>query len=121
IKSLIEHAMALDITEAIHLYWIATPPKGHYMENLCRSWADALDDFRFTALTAGSGRGTNADWEKLPNDLIESLLMRVVVDYPHLGDFNLYIVGPDMVISAAKSFYANLGVPNSQLFLERMT
>ena len=48
VKSLIEHAMALDTAENIYLYWITTPGNSHYLGNLCRSWDDALDNFRFT-------------------------------------------------------------------------
>ncbi|MCK7580125.1 MAG: hypothetical protein MZV65_33595 [Chromatiales bacterium] len=36
IKSLIEHAMALNEAESLHLYWLASPPHGHYLGNLCR-------------------------------------------------------------------------------------
>jgi CDP-4-dehydro-6-deoxyglucose reductase len=50
VKSLIEHAMALDTAEEIHLLWLATPGHSHYLDNLCRSWADALDNFHYLAL-----------------------------------------------------------------------
>lgn len=52
VKSLIEHALALDIAEQIHLYWITTAGNRHYLGNLCRSWDDALDNFHYRALTA---------------------------------------------------------------------
>ena len=52
VKSLIEHAMALDTAENIHLIWITTAGNSHYLGNLCRSWDDALDNFDFTALEA---------------------------------------------------------------------
>ncbi len=54
IKSLIEHAMALNAAESISLYWITDAEHGHYMHNLCRSWSDALDNFRYAALVASS-------------------------------------------------------------------
>jgi CDP-4-dehydro-6-deoxyglucose reductase, E3 len=50
VRSLIEHAMSLDEDAHMHLIWLATKPGGHYLENLCRSWADALDNFSFSLL-----------------------------------------------------------------------
>jgi len=47
IKSIIEHALALDMAEHIHLYWIVKHQDGLYMKNICRSWNDALDNFFF--------------------------------------------------------------------------
>lgn len=46
IKSLIEHLIAIEWPYGIRLFWIAEPG-GHYMENQCRAWADALDNFRY--------------------------------------------------------------------------
>ncbi len=47
IKSLIEHAISLDYQENISLFLISTHSKQHYHHNLCRSWQDALDNFRY--------------------------------------------------------------------------
>ncbi len=54
IKSLLEHAMALEVSERLYLYWLATRPAGHYLANLCRSWADALDNFSYAPVAAGA-------------------------------------------------------------------
>ncbi len=48
IKSLIEHAISTDIVEALHLYWLTET--GHYLDGLCRSWQDALDNFSYNPL-----------------------------------------------------------------------
>ena len=45
--SLIEHALALDLEETIHLFWIVQQEEHLYLENQCRSWDDALDNFVF--------------------------------------------------------------------------
>jgi CDP-4-dehydro-6-deoxyglucose reductase len=52
IKGLIEQAIALDLVESIDLFWVDTDGRGHYLGNLCRSWADALDLFDYHPLTA---------------------------------------------------------------------
>ena len=47
IKSLIEHAIALEKEQPIQLYWILTPGHDAYLENYCRSVQHALDNFSF--------------------------------------------------------------------------
>ena len=47
VKGLIEHAMALDSAENIYLYWVSDIEPKHYLNNLCRSWNDALDNFHY--------------------------------------------------------------------------
>ena len=100
IKGLIEHAMSLDAAELLHLYWHASAPIGHYLANLCRSWADALDDFRYTALAEGGAQ-----------DLVE----RMVKDHADLAAFDLYLAGPSAFVEAATKALAQQGFPPSQL------
>jgi CDP-4-dehydro-6-deoxyglucose reductase, E3 len=45
IKSLIEHVMASEQVESFALYWLATHDGGHYLDNLCRAWLAAYDQF----------------------------------------------------------------------------
>lgn len=46
IKSLVEHALAKDDAEHIYLYRRSAQSEC-YLDNLCRSWADALDNFSY--------------------------------------------------------------------------
>jgi len=50
VKSLIEHALALDQAPAMSLYWLATKPDGHFLANQCRAWSEALDPFDYELL-----------------------------------------------------------------------
>jgi len=52
IKSLIEHAVAIDNAVAMHLFRIDAVPPGSLLGNLCRSWDDALDNFAYRRLEA---------------------------------------------------------------------
>ena len=38
IKSLIEHALSLDASPSINLFWLATRPDGHFLANQCSAW-----------------------------------------------------------------------------------
>jgi len=109
IKSLIEHAMALDAAESLHLVWVASDINGHYLDNLCRSWSDALDDFRYTSLTA---KGALAD--------DEAVLRQVLQDHPRLVECDVYIAGPAPWASAAEFQLLERGLPREQLFVSAL-
>jgi CDP-4-dehydro-6-deoxyglucose reductase len=109
IKSLIEHAMALDAAESLHLVWVAADAGGHYLDNLCRSWGDALDDFRYTPLTA---KGALAE--------DEAMLRQVLQDHPRLGECDVYVAGPAPWASAAEFQLLEHGLPRTQLFVSAL-
>jgi CDP-4-dehydro-6-deoxyglucose reductase len=112
IKSLIEHAMALDAAETLHLCWIASGEGGHYLDNLCRSWSDALDNFRYTPLTAKNALSDAADLEGLLQPLLEG--------QPRLADCDVYLAGPAPWASAAEFQLLEHGLPRGQLFVSTL-
>jgi len=103
IKSLIEHAMALDAAESIHLLWVAADSNGHYLDNLCRSWSDALDDFRYTPLTDD-----------------ETALRQLLEDHPRLDNCDVYVAGPAPWAGAAEFQLLEHGLPRTQLFVNSL-
>ena len=112
IKSLIEHAMALDAAETLHLYWIASGRGGHYLDNLCRSWSDALDNFRYAPLTADSA---------LPDEAaMKGALRRVLQDHPRLEDCDVYVAGPGPFANATETLLLEGGLPRAQLFIHAL-
>lgn len=79
IKSLVQHAMSLDLAETMDLYWIADRLP-HYQDNLCRSWTDALDNFRYQPLAAADGMDAN--------------LAAILAEHPDLSRYDVYAAGP---------------------------
>lgn len=55
LKSLLEHALALELPQPVTLFWVSTYDDGFYMANLCRSWVDALDTFVYQPLYLETG------------------------------------------------------------------
>ena len=102
IKSLIEHAMALEGSERLYLYWLATRPAGHYLANLCRSWADALDNFSYAPVAAGA-------------DGVLDLLRRVDADHADLNDFDIYVAGTESFVESAAVALRERGFPEAQM------
>jgi CDP-4-dehydro-6-deoxyglucose reductase len=100
VKGLIEHAMSLDAAELLHLYWHASRPTGHYLANLCRAWADALDNFRYTAVAEGGA-----------HDLVAGM----AEDHADLAAFDIYLAGPEAFVDGAAKALAQQGFPAAQL------
>lgn len=103
IKSLVQHAMSLETIESMHLYWAAASVDkngvGQYQGNLCRAWADALDDLHYQALDASSGIST----------VVESILAR----HDQLEDTELYAAGPHAFLQALRDAAMARGLPAS--------
>lgn len=59
IKSLIEHAIALEWPQPMQLFWLAEQGS-HYLANLCRAWGDALDGFEYVLLEGAPGEAAEA-------------------------------------------------------------
>ena len=112
IKSLIEHAMALEAAETLHLYWVAAAKTGRYFDNLCRSWGDALDNFNYVPITP---RGGAVD-EAAALDALEQVIER----RSHLQDCDFYVAGPQVFTAAATRLLPERGLPRAQLILETL-
>ena len=102
IKSLLEHAMALEVSERLYLYWLATRPAGHYLANLCRSWADALDNFSYVPVVANAADAL-------------ALLRRVDADHTDLNAFDIYVAGTEYFVESAAMALRERGFPEAQL------
>jgi len=104
IKSLIEHAMALDTAASFALGWLATRPDGHYLANQCRAWAAAFDHFHYTA-------HTDAD----PAEGARRLVRAMLAERPLAGS-DVYVAGPTAFVDAATAELRAGGIPPGQLF-----
>ncbi len=99
VKSLIQHAMSLDLAESIDLHWLADEA-GYYQNNLCRAWADALDNFTYI---------THASTTE-----VETTLANIVNDYPDLHRFDVYAAGTAAQLQLAKRVFLKHGLPAQQ-------
>ena len=104
IKSLIEHAMAVDATESISLDWLALRPDGHYLANQCRAWADGLDGFRYAAHRALG-----------PDDGAREVVA-AMAGALSLPQHDVYVAGPAAFVEAAGTALAGAGAVPTRLF-----
>lgn len=111
IRSLIEHAMALEVAEAIHLVWLAENKQDRFLDNLCRSWADALDDFYYIPVDANPG---NAESD------IERAIGQLDIKQQNHDDHDFYIAGNRTLLDLSSKTLRGLGVPSTQLNLDSL-
>jgi CDP-4-dehydro-6-deoxyglucose reductase len=93
--------MSLDLAESIELHWLADAT-GHYQDNLCRAWGDALDNFNYT-----------------PHACIEdpaATLSAIVADYPDLHRFDVYAAGTRSQLDVARAIFLAHGLHEARWF-----
>jgi CDP-4-dehydro-6-deoxyglucose reductase len=101
IKSLIQHAMSLELAESMDLHWLADEA-GHYQDNLCRAWTDALDNFNYVP--------------HAQSDASDDVLETVMMDYPDLHRFDVYAAGTAAQLEQARVHCVRHGLPEARWF-----
>jgi CDP-4-dehydro-6-deoxyglucose reductase len=107
VKGLIEHAMALDSAENIHLYWIAGGSDGHYLHNLCRSWNDALDNFYYTRIDDSDS-----------NRWMQAFITELRSNHDDLLALDYYLCAEQKLTLEIESFLTENRIPDSQLKID---
>lgn len=97
IKSLIEHAIALEIAASMELYWAVDDEQTLYAHNLCRSWDDALEEFSYYPMIA--------------NDPVDKLLTA----HDNLSACDIYLAGPEKIVQDTRLRLLDAGLPEEQL------
>lgn len=118
LKSLIEHAIALEMEQEIHLYRITCDPDEDYMHNVCRAWGDAIDNLHYHAFEYC-----------VPLDCEDKDKAKVCSQFLSLldkGEVGL-INGSDVYLSGIDEMVANLGntlmergLPEDRLKIQRV-
>jgi len=112
IRSLVEHAMALDMTQDIDLVWIAKNPRDRYLDNLCRSWGDALSGFKYTPVDAT---------QMSPSKDITQCLSGQLEQAPgKLANSDFYIAGSKEILRSCQAYLRSQKVPSGQLVLNSL-
>lgn len=106
IKSLIEHALSLDASPSLSLYWLATRSDGHFQANQCRAWSEALDSFEYAAFT-----------EIDPTAGALQVAAAIRADQFDI-DCDFYLAGPQPFTAALGGALLKAGVPATRIAAE---
>lgn len=104
IKSLIDHALSLDASPSLSLFWLATRADGHFMANQCRAWSEALDLFEY-ALFNDPDASTGA----------VQVVAAIRADLFDI-DCDFYLAGPPAFVNTVRNELLAAGVAAAQIF-----
>ncbi len=102
IKSLIEHATALESAETLHLNWFAASTGRHYLNNLCRAWGDALDEFSYNKYIASEAE-------------LSTEISAMLQKQANLAQSEIYVAGKKIFVDACTANLAGLKIPETQI------
>ncbi len=105
IKSLLEHAVSIDIIESFHLYWAVSEPESRYQAQWCRAMRESLDNFAYTPLVDAR---------------VEEVLAIVASDRPEPDPSRYYVAGPTAQVRSLADGLTGLGVPPDHLLVETL-
>ncbi len=112
LKAIIEHAIEVQVTRPMHLFWGARAGKDLYLNVLAQSWARDHEHISYTPVL--SEPALEDAWAGLTGFVHEA----VCDAYPDLSGHDVYMSGPPAMIEAAKRSFAKCGLPEEQLFFD---
>ena len=95
IKSLLEHITAQEQELNIHLIWMSCGKNGLYMNNLCRSWMDAFDNFSYTGIALDNSLQDMIKDPKSACNTVEEQLEKAMARHTDLFCHDVYVSAPE--------------------------
>jgi CDP-4-dehydro-6-deoxyglucose reductase len=105
IKSLIEHAVTLESAEFIHLYWLISSPEQHYLDNVCRAWADAFEQFRYNVLPVDFTQSTS----------LTEIMTHITTQHPADEESVFYMDAAPSQYEPMRAVFNNAGIETERL------
>ena len=118
IKSLLEHTTAQEKERPLYLYWLACGAEGLYLENLCRSWDDALDELHYIPLYMQRGINEILDSEYEGMCHIEEKFASSLHHIEHVPHAQVYLVSPEPVAKLVEQLLVAKGFGAKQIHHE---
>lgn len=112
IKSLLEHAINLDLHQPVRLFWASESGTGRYMENYCRAWAEALDDYAYHPLSLSRSLPGGYD--------VAALLGEVAALWPELANSDVYLSAGSELSHACRARLLAMGMDDAHVFSRRL-
>lgn len=111
VRSLVENVLAQESSAAIDLIWVASDTTGHYQDNLCRSWQDAMDNFRYQAVHWNAEAGV---------ETLKPLLLEALNNIAGLTERRCFIAGSREFVQAVRTVTTGAGIPDNHHRSQRL-
>ena len=116
LKSLIEHAISLELPVDIRLLWLARSTDGHYQRNYCRAWKDALENFDYSLMTLDQA-SVEADDE---NEMLRTALNSIQASVEAMGEADVYMAAPENLLVVLQKRLEDLPVHSIRMISNNM-
>lgn len=110
LKGMLETLFHDNDQRPVHLYWGARARADLYLDELVQSWQEKYPHFSYTPVLSEP----DTDWQGRTGFVHTA----VAADYPDLSAHEVYMSGPPPMIEAAKTAFADCGLPSDQLFFD---
>jgi CDP-4-dehydro-6-deoxyglucose reductase len=118
VKSLLEHITAQDKERPIYLYWLACGVEGLYLDNLCRSWDDALDELHYIPLHMDRNVNQILDNQYEGMCAIEDKFTASLHHIEHVKNAEIFLVSPESVAKLVQQLLIERGFQDKQIHHE---
>ncbi|MFJ9450063.1 CDP-6-deoxy-delta-3,4-glucoseen reductase [Herbaspirillum sp. NPDC101397] len=116
IKAIVEQLEHAKSTRPVTLYWGGRRPQDLYMDELCKTWAQSLPNFKYVPVIS------NAQPEDNWNGRAGFVHQAVIDDQPDLSGYQVYACGAPIVVeSAQRDFVAKCGLPEEEFYADSFT
>lgn len=109
IKGIIEHAIAEEITRPIHLYWGVRTQRDLYLESLAVQWHEQ-GILNYTPVLSEPSDDDN--WQGRTGYVHDA----IANDFPDITNYDVYMCGPPVMVTAGKDKFIELGLSMEQMF-----
>ncbi|GMQ83532.1 MAG: CDP-6-deoxy-delta-3,4-glucoseen reductase [Gammaproteobacteria bacterium] len=103
LKGMLEHAFYIGLDRPMHLFWGVRAMRDLYMDEIPREWEKQFPNFTYTPVLSEFEQG--GQWQGATGPVHEILMKR----YPDLGDFDIYMSGPPVMIETATPAFVTHG------------
>lgn len=107
LKGQIEQAFESGIERPMYLYWGVRSERDLYLRDLPERWALEHAHFHFVPVLSEP----DPDWHGRTGWVHEAVL----ADFSDLSDFDLYMAGPPVMVTAGREAFLAAGMPESQM------
>lgn len=107
LKGFIENTISGDAAAGYHVVWVTEGDAGRYLDNLCRSWTDALENFDYQPLVVAGGGAEDTG----------RALDAALDDYPDLDNCRVYVAGAEAFTAAVLPVLRERGITGERLQL----
>ena len=113
IKAMLEKLIEEADTRPVYLYWGVREKSDLYRNDLAEKWAFQYKHINYIPVLSGL-KEDDIDWQGRTGFVHKA----VIEDFTDLSGFDVYMAGPPVMIDAAKTSFAQQGLPEDQLFFD---